>query len=157
MGANQLTQARRPVNLITTRSFNRHDIFQGELPEPNATPQSSIPPVTPERAEGASKTSPHSALNLKAAKEFRRVAGKSLETYSAYGTTQHLYKMCSVHADYSIPQARDEDVEMPKTEDGEDLGIGEGWWHTGNFSNCWISIWAGRKGLDIDTRFRNWS
>jgi len=52
-------------------------------------------------------------------------------TYTAYGATEELYKECARHADYTIPQAQDSDSEMPKTEDGEDLGVGEGWWHTG--------------------------
>lgn len=44
-----------------------------------------------------------------------------------------LYKECTAQADYSIPQAADPDAEMPKTEEGEDLGVSveESWWHTG--------------------------
>jgi cytochrome b pre-mRNA-processing protein 3 len=45
-----------------------------------------------------------------------------------------LYKECALQADYSIPQAGQDDQEMPKTEAGEDLGIGEGWWLTGKFT-----------------------
>jgi cytochrome b pre-mRNA-processing protein 3 len=59
------------------------------------------------------------------------VTGRSTETYTAYGVTGNLFKECARHADYTIPQAADDYVEMPKTEDGEDLGVGEGWWHTG--------------------------
>jgi hypothetical protein len=39
-----------------------------------------------------------------------------------------------LQADYTIPQATDYDAEVPKTEDGEDLGVGGGWWHTSIFS-----------------------
>jgi len=53
------------------------------------------------------------------------------ETYTAYGITEILYKECALQADYRIPQAMDHDAEMPKTEDGEDLGVGGGWWHAG--------------------------
>ena len=42
-----------------------------------------------------------------------------------------MYKECARHADYSIPQAKEKDAETPKTKDGEDLGVGDGWWHTG--------------------------
>jgi cytochrome b pre-mRNA-processing protein 3 len=45
-----------------------------------------------------------------------------------------LYKECALQADYSIPQAGKDDQEMPKTEAGEDLGVGEGWWLTGKFA-----------------------
>lgn len=54
-----------------------------------------------------------------------------METYTAYAVTEELYKECAAQADYSIPQAQDSDAEVPKTEDGEDLGVGMGWWHTG--------------------------
>jgi len=56
-------------------------------------------------------------------------------TYTAYGATEDLYKECAKQADYKITRAEDSDAEMPKTEDGEDLGVGEGWWHTGKHLN----------------------
>ncbi|RDW59686.1 hypothetical protein BP6252_12773 [Coleophoma cylindrospora] len=152
-----LAQARRPVNLIATRSFNRHDIFQGELPDPSAKKRGANQSGAPERTEGASKVGADPALNFKAAKELRRVAGKSMETYSAYGSTQHLYRMCSAQADYSIPQAQDEDAEMPKTEDGEDLGVGDGWWHTELGLKPTFSTWSQVTMLHmylLATRFR---
>lgn len=52
--------------------------------------------------------------------------------YTAYGVTEGLFKQCSAQADYTIPQAAEEDFEMPKTAEGEDLGIGGGWWHQGS-------------------------
>lgn len=92
-------------------------------------PVTSIPPVTPERAEGGSK----SASTAKAVQDLRKLTGRATETYTAYGATEILYKECALQADYSIPQAKDSEAEMPKTADGEDLGVGEGWWHTGMF------------------------
>lgn len=59
---------------------------------------------------------------------------KGAETYSAYSVTEQLFKQCSAAADYQIPGAGEEDFEMPKTIDGEDLGVGKGWWHKGEFS-----------------------
>lgn len=56
---------------------------------------------------------------------------RAAPTYTAYGVTENLFKQCSEQADYSIPQAQDENADMPKTADGEDLGIGDGWWHKG--------------------------
>lgn len=104
--------------------------FYAELPEPNATASTSIPPVVSQRAESAPSSS-KIPVNIKAAAEIRRVAGRATETYTAYGVTENLFKECAKQANYIIPQASDNDAEMPKTEDGEDLGLGEGWWHTG--------------------------
>lgn len=98
---------------------------------PNATPASSIPPVTPVRAEGESKVTSPTSTSLKAAAELKKVTGKATETYTAYGATEVLYKECARQADYTILQATDSDEETPKTEDGEDLGTGSGWWHSG--------------------------
>lgn len=64
------------------------------------------------------------------AKNFRR-PGNAAETYVAYGMTQKLFEACSTQADYKIPQASQKGVEVPKTEAGEDLGVGESWWYTG--------------------------
>ena len=57
-----------------------------------------------------------------------KLRGRSTETYLAYGVTENLYKECAAMADYSIPQAGT-DEEIPKTESGEDLGVGSGYWH----------------------------
>ena len=59
--------------------------------------------------------------------------GTTAETYVAYGMTQKLFEACSSQADYSIPQASQKGAQVPKTEAGEDLGVGEGWWYEGLF------------------------
>lgn len=51
-------------------------------------------------------------------------------TYTAYGITEILYKECGSKADYTIPKVSN-DSEPSQTEEGEDLGVGESWWHTG--------------------------
>lgn len=70
---------------------------------------------------------------VKAAKGLSKLTGGATETYTAYGATELLYKECAKQADYTIPQTNT-DEETPKTEDGVDLGIGDGWWHTGMFA-----------------------
>lgn len=72
---------------------------------------------------------------MKAAASLQKVTGKATETYTAYGATELLYKECARQADYSITQAPDAEEELPKTEDGEDLGVGEGWWLSGKSGN----------------------
>jgi hypothetical protein len=91
--------------------------------------------VTPRTEDGEKKYEykPLSEAEKRAHKTIlsgRKVGGFT-ETYTAYGVTEQLYKECCKQADYTIPQARDENAEIPKTEDGEDLGVGGGWWHDG--------------------------
>jgi len=63
------------------------------------------------------------------ATEVRKRASSVTETYIAYGVSEKLVKECARQADYTIPQAREKGVEIPKTKDGEDLGIGTGYWY----------------------------
>lgn len=82
------------------------------------------------RGHGGSKGLSPTPSSLKAAEGLKKVAGKSTETYTAYGATEILYKECARQASYAIN--RTEDVDPPKTKDGEDLGVGEGWWNNGS-------------------------
>ncbi|KAL3419105.1 hypothetical protein PVAG01_09327 [Phlyctema vagabunda] len=126
-----------------TRSFTGQDIFRGELRDPDAKKKSSTSSTTPEQAEtNASSAKSKVPLRLKAAQEIQKSTGASAETYTSYGSTEILYKECAKQATYSIPQAKDEDAEMPKTEDGEDLGIGEGWWLTEAGLKPTFSTWS---------------
>lgn len=76
------------------------------------------------------------------AKDFSRRPGNAAETYVAYGMTQKLFEACSSQADYKIPQALQKGAEVPKTEAGEDLGVGEGWWYKGETtpSGLWLGL-----------------
>ncbi|KAG4440102.1 hypothetical protein IFR05_004399 [Cadophora sp. M221] len=108
------------------RAFTTTSSRRVELLPPNVPPSSSVPPVTPVRAEGESKIikSP-TPVSTKAAAGLQKVTGKATETYTAYGATELLYKECARQADYSITQIPDSEEETLKTEDGEDLGTGE--------------------------------
>ncbi|KAL4749364.1 hypothetical protein BDW72DRAFT_134867 [Aspergillus terricola var. indicus] len=55
--------------------------------------------------------------------------GGAAEQYIAYGMTQRLFEACSKQGDYTIPQLEEKGAQVPKTEAGEDLGVGEGWWY----------------------------
>lgn len=48
--------------------------------------------------------------------------------------TQKLFEACSRQGDYRIPQLQEKNAQVPKTEAGEDLGVGDGWWYQGLFS-----------------------
>lgn len=65
--------------------------------------------------------------------------GGAAETYVSYGFTQKLYEACSSQADYEIPQLAQKGVEVPKTANGEELGVGEGWWYKGKLvTRCFV-------------------
>ena len=49
----------------------------------------------------------------------------------AFGATEGLYKECARVGHYSIPQAGVKGQKVPKTAEGEDLGVGKGWWYDG--------------------------
>ena len=51
------------------------------------------------------------------------------ETYVAYGACEILVKECARQADYEVPQRNLKDVPIPRTDDGQDLGVGKGWWY----------------------------
>ena len=51
------------------------------------------------------------------------------ETYAAYGSCERLVKESARQAAYTLPQASEKGSSIPKTKDGEDLGMGEGWWY----------------------------
>lgn len=128
-------------SLNSYRAISTTPSRRAELPEPNATAATSIPPVTPTRTQSSPKSTSPSTISMKAATELRKLAGGSTETYTAYGATENLYKECARQAIYSIPKAKDQNAEMPKTLEGEDLGVGEGVWHTGKCAQClaWLS------------------
>jgi cytochrome b pre-mRNA-processing protein 3 len=97
---------------------------------------------------------------MKAAAALNKVAGRATETYTAYGATELLYKECALQADYSIPQAGKNDQEMLKTEAGEDLGVGEGWWLTGIFMGKQMDLTANTDAaieLGLQPTFSTWS
>jgi len=139
-----IPQGRRITTRLASRSFtttSRH-YLEPEYNVTKVTPVTSIPPVTPERAEGGSKSTSKPTAS-KTVQELKKLTGRATETYTAYGATEILYKECAVQADYSIPQAKDKDAaDMPKTADGEDLGIGEGWWHTEAGLQPTFSTWS---------------
>lgn len=127
-GSNHSIQSQKPIT-IASRALTTTCRRPAELPGPNTPPATSIPPVNPKPVKGSTTANvpPTPAEQAAALSQKGGVTG----TYTAYGATEKLYKDCARQADYRIPQAGKDDAEVPKTEDGEDLGVGEGWWHTG--------------------------
>lgn len=94
--------------------------------EPSSSPNASSAPVEEDESHPyRSKTSPTKKL----AQEFRKLAPNFTETYVAYDATASLIKECARQADYTIPERMEKDVEIPRTANDEDLGVGTGWWY----------------------------
>ena len=99
-----------------------------------------FPPQSPPKEESATAAFlEHPTRSI--AKELRKRASNTTETYVAYGVCEKLVRECARQADYTIPQAHDKNPEIPKTKDGEDLGVGTGWWYESKHASplCWLS------------------
>ena len=98
-------------------------------PPPPATPASPFQETTPNAGRG------HSFVRStadKVAQKIRKTAPVTTETYIAYGACENLVKECARQADYTISQeGRKDRGEIPKSKNGEDLGVGQGWWYEG--------------------------
>ena len=126
------THANRPLSTVR--------ILKGAQPQPYQKPSTSSAsaappssdskpyPKTPEPSQGSS-FSPAQSI----ARELRKRAGVTTETYVAYGVCETLVKECARQAAYKIPQAQQKNTDIPKTKDGEDLGVGDGWWYQCKF------------------------
>ncbi|KAI9723408.1 MAG: hypothetical protein M1812_001292 [Candelaria pacifica] len=129
-----------------TVSSRRH------FPEPEPKKFHSPAPIIPPKSDPPSKNVdyqppghfPEVPTVAKVASQFRKSAPGVTETYVAYGVADELFKECARQADYSIPRANEKGAETPKSKDGEDLGVGKGWWYetlglTPTF-NTWAQI-----------------
>ena len=64
------------------------------------------------------------------------VAGNQSSSYIAYGATQRIYKDCAKQADYTITPEDRKAGKVKETEDGEEIGVGNGSiWHEGTYSS----------------------
>ncbi|KAL2355776.1 ubiquinol-cytochrome C chaperone-domain-containing protein [Cryomyces antarcticus] len=115
--------------------------------EPNKTyspapviPPSSDPPSKNVRFEP--EKNPDASKLAGFANQVRQRAGAATETYVAYGVTENLFKECSRQAEYTIPQVLEKGGVAPKTEAGEDLGVGTGWWYEDLGLTPTFNTWA---------------
>ena len=94
--------------------------------DPNAPAPSQGKESDTPSSDTSSRSTPTNTLG----KELRRrLPTDFTETYVVYGVCDTLVKECARQADYTVPQVRQKGVEVPKTKDQEDLGVGTGWWY----------------------------
>ena len=134
-----------PPIRILPRLFSTGRLLSASQPTPRAY-QPKPPPAHPTAARVQNGESPErkgsgspstAAPSLSIAKELHKRASSVTETYVAYGVCEALVKECARQADYAIPQAEEKDVDVPKTKEGEDLGVGTGWWF--DSEQIWLS------------------
>ncbi|KAL4903732.1 hypothetical protein BDW74DRAFT_38881 [Aspergillus multicolor] len=121
-----LTSARR---LLCTLPANPREVTLNHRPQNTALRRRTPAPVSgldTQSYRSASGFIPRIAQKLL---PIVRRPGGAAETYIAYGLTQKLFEACSKEGDYTIPQLKKKGAQVPKTEAGEDLGVGEGWWY----------------------------
>ncbi|KAL9001530.1 MAG: hypothetical protein Q9169_000105 [Polycauliona sp. 2 TL-2023] len=107
------------------------------------TPASTAAASSPKgSAEAASKSGKHVPTSIKLAAEVRKRATSVTETYIAYSICEKLIKECATQADYTIPQRLEKNGLVPKGVDGEDLGVGKGWWYEDLGLAPTFSTWA---------------
>ena len=68
--------------------------------------------------------------------KLRKALPAATETYVAYGACEVLVKECARQADYEVPERKQKDTPISRTEDGQDLGVGKGWWYECMYCLC---------------------
>ena len=111
-----------------SRLFSAACAFSAAQSEPKVTQPTEPTPSSPVKQAHSDPPPTLETPTRSFAKELRERAKSTTETYVAYGVCEKLIQECARQANYTIPQAHEKDVPVPKTKDGEDLGVGTGWW-----------------------------
>lgn len=131
----QLRHAQNPYQLRTTYIRSPNTIRPFSITRSPSAAQPFTKSVEPKIGDVPQEAQAIPDSTTKSiAKELRKRASSITETYVAYGVCENLVKECARQADYTIPQAHEKNVPVPKTKDGEDLGVGTGWWYESKFT-----------------------
>ncbi|KAL8754773.1 MAG: hypothetical protein Q9199_004108 [Rusavskia elegans] len=109
---------------------------------PKSPATTTTAPSPKESAEPDPKSGKAVPASIKLAAELRKRATSVTETYIAYSICEKLVKECAIQADYIIPQRNEKNGVVPKGADGEDLGVGKGWWYEDLGLAPTFSTWA---------------
>ncbi|KAL8674802.1 MAG: hypothetical protein Q9168_000783 [Polycauliona sp. 1 TL-2023] len=161
-----IAQSRAPILPKSKhRSFSISPSVSAELATSKHAPSAAAPspatknptphphsPKTPAPAAAASSSESSAKAeskperpvppSIKLAAEVRKRATSVTETYIAYSVCEKLIKECANQADYTIPQRQEKNGVVPKGVDGEDLGVGKGWWYEDLGLAPTFSTWA---------------
>ena len=82
---------------------------------------------------GKSQDGPDASTMQKFAQRMRaqKQMQAATEPYVAYGATEDLFRACARAGEYTMPTVA-EGEEPLRSAQGEDLGVGSGWWYEGN-------------------------
>ncbi|KAL9603481.1 MAG: hypothetical protein Q9219_001168 [cf. Caloplaca sp. 3 TL-2023] len=110
-----------------------------------AIPKASSEP-SPSTTTKPPRPQPHTSESLPTSKKLVAEARKRVpsvtETYIAYAVCEKFIKECASQADYTIPQRHEKNGIIPKAADGQELGVGKGWWY---------------ESLGLTPTFNNWA
>ncbi|KAL8732031.1 MAG: hypothetical protein Q9166_002983 [cf. Caloplaca sp. 2 TL-2023] len=125
---------------IYTPSSAKSPLPHPQLPERPATTATAPSPTKP--SEPKPKSIKPIPASIRLAAEVRKRASSVTETYIAYSVCEKLIKECASQADYTIPQRHEKNGVIPQGADGEDLGVGKGWWYEDLGLTPTFSVWA---------------
>jgi cytochrome b pre-mRNA-processing protein 3 len=114
------------------------------------TPPAPLPPSSPPQrpAPVANAQRPDGFANIAAALRSSPVLRGTTEPYIAYGGTEDLFLECNRQCNYTIPAILQKPPgEPPVTADGEELGVGTGWWFEPK----------NKGGLELPVTFNTWA
>ncbi|KAL9015289.1 MAG: hypothetical protein Q9173_000087 [Seirophora scorigena] len=135
-----------PISSVQFLSGSRSFSLSPSSSAAQAISQPSPSPTPPPKAIKPPRQTPTEPkpvpASVKLAAEIHKRAPAITETYVAYGACEKLIKECARHADYTVPQRYEKNGVIPKTAEGQDLGVGRGWWY---------------ESLGLTPTFNNWS
>ena len=126
-----ILQQNAPRLFTTSSTTSAAQVAPAKAPSPAPIREKRLHPASNSDNNNKSPPRVESSPTYNLAKAVRQRASAVTETYVAYGACESLVKECAAQADYSIPQSHEKGVDIPKTKDGEDLGVGKGWWYEG--------------------------
>ncbi|KAI9853031.1 MAG: hypothetical protein M1838_002810 [Thelocarpon superellum] len=150
---------RRHLSLSSSRGFADVDKRTARTSADVAPPPAKVPMW--KESDSMTARSPTTETTQRLARELRKRAGRTTETYVAYGVTERMYRECARQADYSMPavekgQERSGGT-VPKTDAGVEVGVGESWWYRDLGLSPTFNTWAQITMLHLyllATRFR---
>ena len=131
-----LGQRTSSIRVLSTTSSSRQKTQDSVESAPSSSASSRLPTQT----SNSPKSSPKEGTTIRPdgfpdtaagniSSKLRSALPATTQTYVAYGICEIFVKECARQADYEVPQRKEQNVPIPRTDDGQDLGVGNGWWY----------------------------